>query len=50
MSSHVVASASEIKPGEKKLVTVKGREIGVFTVGGAFFALANRCPHAGGPM
>ena len=50
MSRHVVASASEIKPGEKKLVTVKGREIGVFNVGGAFFALANRCPHAGGPM
>jgi nitrite reductase/ring-hydroxylating ferredoxin subunit len=50
MSRHVVAAASEIKPGEKKLVTVKGREIGVFNVDGAFFALANRCPHAGGPM
>jgi nitrite reductase/ring-hydroxylating ferredoxin subunit len=50
MSRHVVAATSEIKPGERKLVTIKGREIGVFNVDGAFFALANRCPHAGGPM
>jgi len=32
------------------LVTVAGREIGVFNVGGEFFALANRCPHEGGPL
>ncbi len=50
MTRHVVASVVDIKPGEKKLVTVKGREVGVFNVGGEFFALANRCPHAGGPM
>ena len=50
MTRHVVASVGDIKPGEKKLVTVKGREVGVFNVGGEFFALANRCPHAGGPM
>ena len=50
MSRHVVAATSEIKPGERKLLTIKGREIGVFNVDGAFFALANRCPHAGGPM
>lgn len=50
MSKHVVATAGEIAPGGKKLVTVKGREIGVFNVGGEFYALANRCPHAGGPM
>jgi nitrite reductase/ring-hydroxylating ferredoxin subunit len=50
MSRHVVAAADELQPGEKKLVTIKGREIGVFNVGGEFFALANRCPHAGGPM
>ena len=50
MTRHVVAAVGDIKPGEKKLVTVKGREIGVFNVNGEFFALANRCPHAGGPM
>ena len=42
--------ADEIAPGQCKLVTVKGREIGVFNVNGEFFALANRCPHAGGPL
>jgi 3-phenylpropionate/trans-cinnamate dioxygenase ferredoxin subunit len=50
MARHVVAAVGELKPGEKKLVTVKGREIGVFNVNGEFFALANRCPHEGGPM
>ena len=50
MSRHVVATTGEISPGGKKLVTVKGREIGIFNVGGEYFALANRCPHAGGPM
>jgi 3-phenylpropionate/trans-cinnamate dioxygenase ferredoxin subunit len=50
VTRHVVASVADIKPGEKKLVTVKGREIGVFNVNGEFYALANRCPHEGGPM
>ena len=50
MSRHVVATTGEIAPGNKKLVTVKGREIGIFNVGGEYYALANRCPHNGGPM
>jgi 3-phenylpropionate/trans-cinnamate dioxygenase ferredoxin subunit len=50
MARHVVAAVGELKPGEKKLVNVKGREIGLFNVDGEFFALANRCPHEGGPM
>ena len=50
MSRHVVATVDEIAPGASKLVTVKGREIGVFNVAGSFYALANRCPHGGGPM
>ena len=32
------------------MVTVAGREIGIFNLDGAYFALANRCPHAGGPL
>jgi nitrite reductase/ring-hydroxylating ferredoxin subunit len=50
MSRHVVATVDEIAPGNSKLVTVKGREIGVFNVAGSFYALANRCPHAGGAL
>ena len=46
----VVASAEEIGPGERKIVDVAGRSIGVFNVGGEFFALRNRCPHQGGAL
>ncbi len=47
MSKHVVASVAEIPPGGRKIVTVRGRSIGVFNLGGEFFALINRCPHQG---
>ncbi len=50
MSRHVVATVGEIAPGTCKIVTVKGREIGVFNVDDAFYALINRCPHEGAPL
>ena len=50
MSRHVVASVEEIAPGTCKVVTIKGREIGVFNVNNEFFALINRCPHQGAPL
>jgi 3-phenylpropionate/trans-cinnamate dioxygenase ferredoxin subunit len=50
MARHVVASVGEIAPGDCKIVTVQGREIGVFNVGGEHFALINRCPHEGAPL
>ena len=50
MAKHVVATVAEIPPGQRKLVTVRGRPIAVFNLGGEFFGLFNRCPHQGGPM
>src|ERR1700744_3252444 len=50
MSKHVVATVAEIPPGQRKLVTVRGRSIAVFNLAGAFFGLFNRSPHQGGPM
>lgn len=50
MASYVVASVDEIPPGERKIVDVAGRSIGVFNIGGEFFAVRNRCPHQGGPL
>ncbi len=50
MTKHVVAAVAEIPPGEKKIVEVAGRSIGVFNVGGKFFALRNRCPHQGAAL
>jgi 3-phenylpropionate/trans-cinnamate dioxygenase ferredoxin subunit len=50
MSKHVVAALDEIPPGSRKRVTVKGRPIAVFNVGGAFFGILDRCPHQGGSL
>ena len=50
MAKYVVATVDEIPPGQRKMVEVAGRSIGVFNVGGEFFALRNRCPHQGGPL
>lgn len=47
---HVVAAVDEIPDGERKIVQVGPRSIGVFNVGGEYFALRNRCPHQGGPL
>jgi len=50
VADHVVARVDEIPPGERKIVEIAGRSIGVFNVDGEFFALRNRCPHQGGPL
>jgi 3-phenylpropionate/trans-cinnamate dioxygenase ferredoxin subunit len=50
MAKHVVARADEIPVGQRKVVTVRGRPIVIFNVAGDFFALYDRCPHAGGPL
>ena len=47
---YVVAEASEIESGGRKIVTVAGRSIGVFNLDGEFFALRNRCPHQAGRL
>lgn len=47
---YVVATVDEIPPGERKVVEVAGRSIGVFNLQGEFFAIRNRCPHQGGPL
>ena len=50
MARYVVAGVDELPPGTRKIVDVAGRQIGVFNIGGEFFALRNRCPHQGGPL
>jgi 3-phenylpropionate/trans-cinnamate dioxygenase ferredoxin subunit len=50
MTRYIVATVAEIPPGGRKIVEVAGRSIGVFNLGGEFFALRNRCPHQGGPL
>ncbi len=51
---HNVAKTSEIAVGERVIVKIpafgKEIEIGVFNVGGEFYAYRNVCPHAGAPI
>jgi 3-phenylpropionate/trans-cinnamate dioxygenase ferredoxin subunit len=50
MARHVVARASEIPPGARKLVRLNGRGVVVFNVKGEFFALSDQCPHKGASL
>jgi nitrite reductase/ring-hydroxylating ferredoxin subunit len=50
MAKHVVAKVGEIADGERLLVTIQNRSIGIFNVNGKFYALLNRCPHRGAEL
>lgn len=47
---YVVARVSDIPDGERLIVEVAGRSIGIFNIDGEFYGLLNRCPHAGAEM
>ncbi len=47
---HIVARADDLPPGERKIVKISGREIGVFNIDGEFHALRNVCPHKQAPL
>ena len=50
MHRYIVGKVSELPPGERKIVEVQGRSIGVFNVHGTYYALRNSCPHQGAPL
>jgi nitrite reductase/ring-hydroxylating ferredoxin subunit len=50
MRRYIVGKVSELPPGERKIVEVQGRSIGVFNVHGTYYALRNSCPHQGAPL
>ena len=45
-----VASVDQLSPGQSRVVEMKGREIALFNVNGAFHAIDNTCPHSRGPL
>jgi nitrite reductase/ring-hydroxylating ferredoxin subunit len=47
---HPVARVADVSPGERLVMEVAGRSIGVFNVNGTFHALRNRCPHQGAQL
>ncbi len=50
MAKHIVGKASEVGLGERRIVEAEGRSIGVFNVGGSYYALRNSCPHQAAPL
>jgi 3-phenylpropionate/trans-cinnamate dioxygenase ferredoxin subunit len=44
---HAVARVEDIPPGGRKILKVKGREVGVFNLDGTYYALKNVCIHQG---
>lgn len=51
MSEFVTAmKTSELEPGDADTVEIDGREVAVFNIGGAFYAIDNACPHQEGPL
>ena len=50
MTRHVVAATSEIPPGSRKLVTVKGRPIAIYNLDNQYYGMLDRCPHQGGSL
>ncbi len=49
MAEWFVAKSSEMKDGDRRIVTAGKREIGVFHKGGDYHAYSNVCLHQGGP-
>jgi nitrite reductase/ring-hydroxylating ferredoxin subunit len=45
-----VCAVADLPPGERTIVTVEGRSIGVFNVRGRYHALRNLCPHRRAPL
>lgn len=45
-----VASVEEIPPGKAKVVTVDGRRVAIFNVGGTFYAIDDACTHETTPL
>ena len=46
----VICSVDDVPKGTSRMFVVDEIPIGVFHIGGDFFALDNRCPHAGASL
>ena len=46
----VVGRVSDFANGDRKIIDVNGKSIGVFRVDDQFYAIRNRCPHQWGPL
>jgi nitrite reductase (NADH) small subunit len=46
----VVGRVADFPEGTHRVVSVDGRSVGVFNIGGRLYGLLNRCAHQGGPL
>lgn len=46
----MIGKTADLPVGERKIVKLEGRSIGVFNVNGTYYALRNICPHQGAPL
>jgi nitrite reductase/ring-hydroxylating ferredoxin subunit len=46
----VVGRVSDFENGDRKIVDVNGKSVGVFRIDDRFYAIRNRCPHQFGPL
>jgi 3-phenylpropionate/trans-cinnamate dioxygenase ferredoxin subunit len=47
---HVVAKLGEIAPGACKLIAAAGRDLGIYNLEGAYYAVLSKCPHEGASL
>lgn len=48
--SAISIGTADLQPGERRIIEVNGRSIGLFNIAGEYYALHNRCPHMGGNL
>jgi nitrite reductase/ring-hydroxylating ferredoxin subunit len=49
-TAHVACSLADLPPDSSRIVTIQGREIGLFNVDGRIYAIRNSCPHRAAPL
>jgi nitrite reductase (NADH) small subunit len=47
---HVVCRLEELQPGQRRIVSIRGRLIGVVRTQDAIYAIRNVCPHQGAEL
>ena len=45
-----VAAAEDVPVGQGRVVEAEGKDLALFNVDGAFYAIENACIHRGGPL
>ncbi|MFT7586338.1 MAG: nitrite reductase/ring-hydroxylating ferredoxin subunit [Cellvibrionaceae bacterium] len=49
-SKHKICDLDELQPGQRRIVEIGNRSIGVFNINGALHAIKNTCPHQGAEL